>query len=226
MAKKSCAVVIFNFVDFDKHKLERRTSSLLDVERIEKLFYLFDTSIEKVMNPSLEELNEAVTRLSNEDYSDYESILLIYMSHGDTDNTIYCKDGKFNFLEESKKICRNSTLNNKPKFIIVQACKGSFDTNTMFDTDDQQQNVGDDSRITAILMSSFEGFVSRLGPEGSKFIECFTDTVRRSWNKKPFIQVLMESHENFNRVQYESAGTIIPYVRPDENSTISNFTFH
>ncbi|XP_055840343.1 caspase-14-like [Episyrphus balteatus] len=219
---KSCAVVIFNFIDFDVHDhLERRTSSLRDVERLEKLFHLFNTDIEKIINPNLQEFKEKIDKLSKFDFTNYESILLIYMSHGDTENTISCKDGKFNFLEESKKIFReNSTLNKKPKFITVQACKGSFDAD--FYAYDDKKDLSDDSHITAILMSSFEGFVSRLGDDnGSYFIEVFTEMLRTSWNKKPFLQILKDVSKEFNVSRHESAGTI--QIRPNVCDDISNF---
>lgn len=226
---KSCAVVIFNFVDFDLHKkLKPRTSSLRDVERIEKIFFLFNIKIAKLINASLAEFKKSVEELSTFDFKEYKSILLIYMSHGDTENTIYCKDGQFNFLEESKQIFKNPTLRDKPKFITVQACKGSFDIDKNLYDSDNKSNISDDSQITAILMSSYEGFVSkRSDSKGSAFIEVFTDNLRKSWNKKPFIQILEDSRDQFNNIQFESVGTIQFYSIPaDVNDKISNFTLN
>ncbi|XP_055919316.1 uncharacterized protein LOC129951257 isoform X2 [Eupeodes corollae] len=221
---KSCAVVIFNFIDFDAHKdLERRTSSLRDVEQLEYLFFSFDMLVQTVNNPNLQHFRKEVEKLSNFNFTEFESILLIYMSHGEQKNMLCCSDGKFNFFEESKKIFRNPTLDRKPKFIAVQACKGSFDKDLLH-TYDNREGVADDSQVTAVLMSSFEGFVSKLGPDGSMFIQEFTKVLRETYNKIPFVDIFRGFIDPFNKSQCESVATL--QVRTNLSDHISNFTLN
>nr|ALF06104.1 caspase-3 [Dastarcus helophoroides] len=75
------------------------------------------------------EVLEKLEQVKTNDLSDVNSLIVFFLSHGDDNNILYCKDSSIQAHEIWTKFSNCDELDNKPKFFIFQACKGKEFTN-------------------------------------------------------------------------------------------------
>ena len=110
----------------EKEQLYNRLGSDKDIEMLEKLFGALDFKVKIERNPKREKILKVLDNISYEDHSNYDCFVLCLKSHG-LEGFVYGADGETVLLEDvcgffSNSRCR--TLKGKPKFFVIQACRG------------------------------------------------------------------------------------------------------
>ncbi|KAG7471093.1 hypothetical protein MATL_G00120830 [Megalops atlanticus] len=129
--RKRLALLINN-IKFDRKDMERRGAER-DEERMEKLLKDLDYSVVKRRNLSAKDIDETVKEFSQrEEHAQSDSAFVVLMSHGQRDAIcgihhqgennpdLFKLDNIFTHL--NTKNCVG--LRNKPKVIVIQACRG------------------------------------------------------------------------------------------------------
>lgn len=63
--------------------------------------------------------------VKRKDFKKYECVVIVVLSHGHINQTIYAADGHFNLQDMFvNRVAMNETLRGKAKIFIVAACKG------------------------------------------------------------------------------------------------------
>ncbi|KAJ8414486.1 hypothetical protein AAFF_G00036880 [Aldrovandia affinis] len=194
--RKRLALLINN-INFDRESMLRRGADK-DEERMEKLLRDLDYDVVKHRNLSGQDIDKMVEEFSKcEEHSLSDSTFVVIMSHGKRDaicgihhdtskkvDDLFKIDNIFKHLNTEN--CRN--LLNKPKIIIIQACRGEEGGSTLVcDSESEIVPAGleDDSGVRRehkekdfiSLMSCTPDTVSYRDPkEGALFIQWFVET--------------------------------------------------
>lgn len=76
--------------------------------------------------------------VEQKNFSDRSALVVVVLSHGQRYDTLAARDGDYKLDDDVIfPIVRNRTLQNKPKILFVQACKGSREIGS-FKTDSVQ----------------------------------------------------------------------------------------
>lgn len=64
--------------------------------------------------------------METKNFEDHSALVLVMLSHGQRNDTLAAKDGEYKLDDDVIfPLVRNRTLQNKPKILFVQACKGA-----------------------------------------------------------------------------------------------------
>jgi len=140
--------------------------------------------------------------VEQKNFSDRSALVLVMLSHGQRYDTLAARDGDYKLDDDIIfPIVRNRTLQDKPKILFVQACKGSREIGA-FKTDSAQvkrlyfpvtffthfisvlQPHGVPSEILKCY-STYEGYVSYRHDDGTPFIRSLCDTLKA----KPHVDI-------------------------------------
>ncbi|KAM8711159.1 hypothetical protein ACLKA7_000314 [Drosophila subpalustris] len=177
---KPAEVVIFNHEKFDNKNNEYRTGSSEDVKALEKTFKALKCNVKIVLNATVDEVHSTVRKLEQKNFSDRSALVLVMLSHGHRYDTLAARDGDYKLDDDIIfPIVRNRTLQNKPKILFVQACKGSREIGS-FKTDSTQPH-GVPSEILKCY-STYEGYVSYRHDDGTPFIRSLCATLKAKPN--------------------------------------------
>ncbi|KAL7735851.1 hypothetical protein ACLKA6_017849 [Drosophila palustris] len=177
---KPAEVVIFNHEKFDNKNNEYRTGSSEDVKALEKTFKALKCNVKIVLNATVDEVRSNVRKLEQKNFSDRSALVLVMLSHGHRYDTLAARDGDYKLDDDIIfPIVRNRTLQNKPKILFVQACKGSREIGS-FKTDSAQPH-GVPSEILKCY-STYEGYVSYRHDDGTPFIRSLCATLKAKPN--------------------------------------------
>lgn len=106
---------------------EKRIGSHVDVENLQKLFKQFHFKTIHKKNLSYMDFNRALRDFAtNPEHSDSDMMILAVLSHG-RDGQVIASDGRVIETEAIYALFNNANcprLTGKPKFFIVQACRG------------------------------------------------------------------------------------------------------
>ncbi|XP_034102934.1 mucin-5AC [Drosophila albomicans] len=179
---KAAEVVIFNHEKFDNQN-EFREGSAEDVKVLEKTFKALKCSVKIITNATLDEVKSNIRKLEQKNFSERSALVLVLLSHGQRNDTLAARDGDYRIDDDVIfPIVRNRTLQNKPKILFVQACKGSREIGT-FKTDSAQPH-GSPSEILKCY-STYEGYVSYRYDDGTPFIKILCETL----SNKPKVDI-------------------------------------
>ncbi|KAH8297333.1 hypothetical protein KR044_010415 [Drosophila immigrans] len=199
---KPAEVVIFNHEKFDNQN-EFREGSAEDVKVLAKTFKALKCNVKIISNATLEEVRSNVRKckltinsnttimsipaccfaVEQKNFSDHSALVLVLLSHGQRNDTLAARDGDYRIDDDVIfPIVRNRTLQNKPKILFVQACKGSREIGA-FKTDSAQPH-GCPSEILKCY-STYEGYVSYRYDDGTPFIKILCETL----SKKPKVDI-------------------------------------
>ncbi|KAH8384561.1 hypothetical protein KR093_001028 [Drosophila rubida] len=179
---KPAEVVIFNHEKFDNQN-EYREGSADDVKALEKTFKALKCNVKIISNATLEEVRSNVRKLELKNFAERSALVLVLLSHGQRNDTLAARDGDYRIDDDVVfPIVRNRTLQDKPKILFVQACKGSREIGA-FKTDSAQPH-GPPSEILKCY-STYEGYVSYRYDDGTPFIKILCDTL----SKKPHVDI-------------------------------------
>ncbi|XP_014222663.1 caspase-8-like [Trichogramma pretiosum] len=183
--KRICIIV--NIEEFDKHKekIKPRHGSDIDVENLEESFKGCGFEIEKHSNLNHWAMLELLQDMPHR-YKNYGAIFLCIMSHG-TKGHVSFTNQDLPLEKIEKEFCQNE-LRNVFKFIILQACQGTYKgliSKELIETD------GIDNGMSAynpklklnysILQATIEGFQAfRSKTEGSILIQAVCKELEES----------------------------------------------
>ncbi|CAG9854779.1 unnamed protein product [Phyllotreta striolata] len=192
-------VYIFNHENFDDYNVDSRDGSSWDVEELALCLQRLGYNITKENNV-LSDLTSAQVRtkikeIAESDLSQYNSLIIFVLTHGNKSNTLRTKDGEIYAIEFWNKIGENPTLADKPKMFVFQACKGDGYSTT--GSEEIPKSLKSSSKIvptetfstnylkphTLTVYATIEGNVS------------FRDTRRGTW----FIQELCKNFSAYGR---------------------------
>lgn len=128
-AEKRGLCLIINNQDFSKSKqyLQRREGTMVDEERLIKVFkwLQFDTEIKR--DCKREDILSALQELSRRDHSNVDCLVCCILSHGELEG-VFGVDGVSVSLKELKEPFNGlkcPSLADKPKLFFIQACQGN-----------------------------------------------------------------------------------------------------
>ncbi|KAI8038554.1 hypothetical protein M5D96_008461 [Drosophila gunungcola] len=178
---KPPAVYIFNHENFPT---ETRKGSSKDVDALRKTFEKMKCTIEVVPNPTFSMVKDTVTKLTRKCFYHLSALVIVILSHGNRKEKILACDDKEYDLDDDIlfPLYENETLADKPKILIVQACKGNCkaDCNT-------KRNPS--SYIKCY--STTEGFESyRNETNGSIFIQTLCNVMDQDGLTKDFLSII------------------------------------
>ncbi|XP_045595175.1 uncharacterized protein [Procambarus clarkii] len=124
------AVFIANFRNFHEEKLKTREGSEVDVQHYHELFRQMGYErIGDLNNASKAETMAALRSFrENEIHNGVDSLVVIFMSHGEGEETLHTADGQLIRCEEIYNMFSNTNckaLSGKPKIFIFQFCRGN-----------------------------------------------------------------------------------------------------
>ena len=118
--------LIVNVAHFLQH--DDRPGSDVDAVKLHSLFEdVLNFVVTRVDDPTLPQLQQALTKFFQMDHAAYDAFFIIILSHGDPGDVIYTSDSqsiKISEISDHFTASNCPTLANKPKVFIVQACRG------------------------------------------------------------------------------------------------------
>ncbi|XP_023033626.1 caspase-like [Drosophila willistoni] len=169
--------LIFNHQNFDNPKYNR-PGSRHDVNALNKVLkdkYKCDTDV--IPDATVAEVKSVMDEMMKKNFEEHSALVTIVLSHGDQNETIMAKDGKYSLDKDIlHPILKNQTLVDKPKIFFVQTCKGEIIGYRM-DFPFSPSEV-------FIFYSSFEGYVSWINRNGSIFIQTLCEVLERDGETK------------------------------------------
>ncbi|KAH8418569.1 hypothetical protein KR222_002215 [Zaprionus bogoriensis] len=178
---KPAEVIIFNSEKFDANDF--RKGSAEDVKALNDTFKELKCKVQVIQNPTVADVKSAVRKLELRNFDDRSALVVVIMTHGQRNDTLAAKDGEYKLDDHVIfPIVRNRSLQNKPKILFVQACKGAREIGG-FNTDSVQPH-GIPSEILKCY-STYEGYVSYRHDEGTPFIQMLCEILR----KKPNVDI-------------------------------------
>lgn len=167
----------FGFNPTVKRNLKLKELDKVARERMSLLVY------SNVCNTNQSKFLKMFKTVNTKDFKKYACCVVIILSHGHQNETIYAADGPFNLQHMLvDRVAMNRSLQGKAKIFIVAACKGDAEINsrTMVQPRMQADSVtmiGEPKllpymRDTLKCYSTYEGFVSYRDPErGTIFVQ-------------------------------------------------------
>ncbi|XP_070494078.1 caspase-3-like [Chironomus tepperi] len=189
--EKAGRAIIFNQIEFEEH--DERLGAYKDSDNLNVILKNYGFDVDTHIDSTSEDINEILKLASRDDYSKYNCLIVIMMSHGDENKCIYTKDGSIEVDSLWKYFTgdRCSSLCGKPKLFFLQACRGSspdfgalIDEQKRFNKESSQSNVGAIQSIPImadilVMFSSADGFPSfRELNYGSWFIEALCEELK------------------------------------------------
>lgn len=168
----------WNFAQIGKEQPLIRRGSIKDVDSLKETFEIFNMKGEAHEDLSLFKIRALMKKICVEDFSENSAIVLVVMTHGGTSSKLYAKDECFFLSEIVDPLLKNQHLNEKPKFIFIEACKGTTDPRMSMETN----NSGSDMLI---FYSAFENFVSYTDKDyGSYFTQSLCQKLKEKGKSK------------------------------------------
>ncbi|XP_031768056.2 caspase-6-like [Galleria mellonella] len=124
-------LVIFNHAKFDCN-LESRQSTKHDVDALKRTFKRNGFKVKCYEDKTVQEIKNKLKKFTDpkrKNFTDYGCIAVAVLTHGYYDGILMAKDKQYkeqqiiNYLKSST----NNTFMNKPRIIIIQACRGEND---------------------------------------------------------------------------------------------------
>ena len=129
--------IIFNHQYFDESLgLNDRMGSDVDTNNLKLILTNLEFEVKVYNDKSYNKIKNILEKLSKEDHSNSDCILLVVLSHGDSEilyaeDTVYPRSKLWRYFTDEN--C--PTLKGKPKIFFIQACQGN-----KFDSGIQLQN--------------------------------------------------------------------------------------
>ncbi|XP_055590668.1 caspase-3-like [Uranotaenia lowii] len=125
LGKNDAYVLIVHNEKFKDKKMHRE-GNRTDVELLKNFFSNYRTIPKLKADLTVKDLKEKMKNIRKKNFSKYSCLIVIIMSHGDTNGRIYASDATYDFNNDVvEQILSNKTLKDKPKIFFIQACKGN-----------------------------------------------------------------------------------------------------
>lgn len=122
-------LIINNVTFIDPVLHPAREGSDIDAQELQLMFETFlNFEVKLHENVTLFELHQILKECQGKNHTDYNALIIIILSHGDSGDIIYTIDGDYIRLNDIAHYFTGTncpSLCNKPKVFIIQACRGS-----------------------------------------------------------------------------------------------------
>ncbi|XP_076150884.1 caspase-6-like [Alosa pseudoharengus] len=194
--KKRGLVLIFNQEHFFwRLGMPPRNGTNMDRYNLVKRFEVMNFEVRAFDNLKLEEVWNKIAEAAEDDHTDSDCFVCIFLSHGENDH-VFAYDGKIciqdvTALFKGKKC---PSLAGKPKIFILQACRGDKHDDPVTPMD----VVDHDTKTNKVEVDA--GVVYTL-PSGADFLMCYSvaegyyshrETVNGSWYIQDLCEILKE----------------------------------
>ncbi|XP_039976019.1 caspase-3-like [Xiphias gladius] len=189
--------VIINNKNFHSStKMSARNGTDVDAAHAMKTFSGLGYNTRVANDQTVEQMKELLSSVSKQDHSASASFACVLLSHGD-EGVIYGTDG-FERLENLTKYFKGDncrSLLGKPKFFIIQACRGSdLDDGTSLETDSQDEQASERIPVEADFLYAFStapGYYSwRNTYTGSWFMQSLCEMLQRYSGEMELMQIM------------------------------------
>ncbi|CAG5928574.1 unnamed protein product [Menidia menidia] len=190
--KRRGLALIFNQERFFwRLALPERRGTTADRLNLEKRLQALNFEVRSYDNYKQVEVLDKICEAAEDDHSDADCFLLVFLSHGENDH-VYTYDGKINLQDITSmfKGDKCKSLVGKPKIFIVQACRGDKHDEPVTACD----AVDNDLKVNEVVVDASAVYTL---PSGADFIMCYSvaegyyshrETINGSW----YIQDLCE----------------------------------
>ncbi|XP_028132548.2 caspase-7 [Diabrotica virgifera virgifera] len=120
-------IIIFNQETFYDKELGTRRGTRRDVNELTTCLQRLGFNIDKeniLTDKTTEEVEQVLEKASQIDFTNYNCLILFFLSHGEELNFLHTKDGQILAKDIWLKFKDSPGLNGKPKMFVFQACKG------------------------------------------------------------------------------------------------------
>ncbi|XP_012687138.2 caspase-6 [Clupea harengus] len=194
--KKRGLVLIFNQEHFFwRLGMPPRNGTNMDRHNLVRRFEVLEFEVRAYDNLKLEEVWTKISEAAEDDHTDSDCFICIFLSHGENDH-VFAYDGKICIqditgLFKGKKC---PSLAGKPKIFILQACRGDKHDEPVTPMD----VVDHDTKTNEVEVDA--GVVYTL-PSGADFLMCYSvaegyyshrETVNGSWYIQDLCEALKE----------------------------------
>ncbi|XP_036068328.1 caspase-6-like [Oryzias melastigma] len=205
--KRRGLALIFNQENFFfRLKLSKRTGTNADCDNLKKRLEELNFDVKTYDDEGQKEVLNAIHEAAEEDHSDADCFLLVFLSHGEN-NYVYTHDGMINIQDIIHAFRGDNcpSLVGKPKIFIFQACRGDkHDEPVVASGAADYQEVNNKVVIDASALNTLpaaadfimcysvaEGFFShRNTVNGSWFIQDLCELLQKYGNTLEFIELL------------------------------------
>ncbi|XP_016985875.2 caspase-3-like [Drosophila rhopaloa] len=185
---------ILNHEEFPNDPARNRKGSSKDVEAVRNTFGKLKCQIDEIPNPTLAKVKDTVRALALKSFAHLSALVIVILSHGDQNEKICACDGEEYHVDRDIlfPLFENETLANKPKILIIQACKGHWKA------DSKKSDRNPSSYIKCY--SSTEGFQSfRHVTAGSIFIQTLCNVMNQDALTKDFRSIIEDVNAKVER---------------------------
>ncbi|KAM4046631.1 caspase-1-B-like isoform 2-T2 [Anomaloglossus baeobatrachus] len=232
--RKRLALIICN-INFDEKNIGERKGAQFDLTGMKELLEGLDYNVQWKKNLTAAEMRTTMKNFAADtDHKDSDSTFLVFMSHGER-GFIYGTDFKREKVEGQERVTGDlrvddiyNTFNNKncsglrdkPKMIIIQACRGEERSRTMVSDGAQpsqsiqQNDLEDDAGSFVLKETDFICFYSttpdtvsfRDPASGSLFIQQLISDMKKDAHNSPVQDIFQKVQRSFqqspkNRIQ-------------------------
>ena len=98
-----------------------------DVKNLEETFKKIGVEVKKPkLNQDKKELEVLADELATDDFSTYNAVFLVIISHGRAGDLVVCQDRQTYFDSNifAEKLCKNASLVGQPKILLFDFCRG------------------------------------------------------------------------------------------------------
>ncbi|XP_073421887.1 caspase-1-A-like [Dendrobates tinctorius] len=223
--RKRLALIICN-INFHDKNVRERAGAQFDLTGMKELLEGFDYNVQWKRNLTAAEMRTTMKNFATDsDHKDSDSTFLVFMSHGERD-FIYGTDFKREIVEGRERVTGDlrvddmfntfnnkncSGLRNKPKVIIIQACRGE-ERSLVLVSDGaqpppsiQQNDLEDDAKPMVLRETDFICFYSttpdtvsfRDPKSGSLFIKQLICNMKKDAHNLPLQDIFQNVQRSF-----------------------------
>ncbi|XP_055693561.1 caspase-1-like [Lutzomyia longipalpis] len=220
--KKRGVALILNHREFKR--MPTRLGTNKDRDRMEEVFKKLEFETRVFNDLNRKDLRNLLEKVSQEDHTDYDCLVVVVMTHGET-GYLYALDDSYKIDELWHEFTGNKckSLIGKPKLFFVNACRGErLDHGVMqvrvftdqVDSTAREVTYAIPSVADILVMySTFEGHYSWRNPEnGSWFIEVLYEELKKYGTERDLLTLLTGVNR---RVAYEYQSNVPSNVKMD-----------
>ncbi|XP_047134604.1 caspase-3 isoform X2 [Hydra vulgaris] len=173
---------------------EKRVGTRKDAKELCNLFLKLGFNVHRLDNPNLKDVTDILKKTANEDVSKMSCYVVAVLTHGEQ-GKIRCCDKLLNINDIIKEICA-PPLAEKPKLLLVQACRGSTFMPSL--SSDKLKNISKKGNLLDLPAESnllcayatVDDYVSFRSDDGSWFIQAIVSNFKKYALKMDVVRIL------------------------------------
>ncbi|XP_065674692.1 caspase-3-like isoform X2 [Hydra vulgaris] len=220
-----------NFMKSSEMYKYPRDGTDVDADNLCDLFLKLGFKIDRFDNPKLTDVLEGLEKAANENYSSMSCCVVAVLTHG-KEGELYSIDEALSIRKLTNIFCTEA-LANKPKFFLIQACRGGENMESLKKVNrrgfKKRQKKTNKANILEVpdeidflyAYSTVLGYNSwRNLKEGSYFIQDVVNAFKKNTHKMDVVRLLTRVNEELSEHSFEKdnkkqIGSISSHLRKD-----------